>query len=106
MMLYIIYFIIILITLLLYLLVKDKKEFINKLGKTMIISGIIVLFFGIGISIILNKFLNNFNITKISSLILQKFIYNSILLLVVGLLEIFISKILTKKKIKVPSSSD
>lgn len=101
---YIIYAIIILVTIILYFLVKDKIEFIKKLGITTIISGVVILILGLISNIVLNTFLNTFNITKISSLILKKFIYNSILLLIVGFFVIFISKILAKKKIKAPSS--
>lgn len=96
-MLYIIYGLIILIIILLYFLVENKKQYINKLGKATIISAVITLSLGLIISILLNTFLNRFNIVKISSLIFEKFIYNSIILLVIGIIEILISKILTKK---------
>lgn len=95
-MIYIIYGITILVTIILYFLVESKKDFVNKLGKTTIIAGIIVLGIGLISNIVLNNYLNKFNITKISSLIFKKFIYNSILFLVVGLIEIFISKIMNK----------
>lgn len=95
-MLYIIYGLIILITIILYFLVKEKKEYLNKLGKASIISCIIILFLGLIINILLNTFLNNFNILKISSLIFEKFIYNSIILLVIGVIELLISKIIDK----------
>jgi len=97
---YIIYGLIILVTVILYFLVKDKKEFMKKLGIITIISGIIILILGVISNIALNNFLNNFNITRITALLLQQFIYNSIFLLVLGLIELFISKIMNKKKIK------
>lgn len=102
-MLYVIYGLIIIITIILYFQVKDKKEFINKLGKIMITSGIILLFLGLTINILLNTSLNNFNITKISLLLFKKFIYNSIILLVIGLIELLISKIINKCRTKVSS---
>lgn len=97
-MLYMIYGLIIIITIILYFLVRDKKEFINKLGKIMIISGIILLFLGLIINILLNTFLNNFDVIKISSLIFKKFIYNSIILLGVGLIGLLISIIINKRR--------
>lgn len=103
-MLYIIYGLIILITIILYFLVKDKKEYLRKLGKTTTIAGIIILFLGLIINILLNTFLNNFNIIRISSLIFQKFIHNSIIIIVVGIVLLLISKIINKKKIKIPSN--
>ena len=98
MILYIIYGLIILVTSLLYFLVKNKKEFINKLGKISFVSGIIVLCLGLTTSFILNTFLTNFNIVKISSIIFEKFLYNSIILVILGLIELFISRIINKKK--------
>lgn len=104
-MIYIIYILIILITIILYFLVKDKKEFLKKIGITTIISGLITLLLGIISNIALNTFLNNFNITRITAILLQQFIYSSIFLLVVGIIEVFISKIMNKKKIEKSSSS-
>ena len=95
---YIIYLVIILATILLYFLVKDKKEFINKLGIVTIISGIIVLALGFILNLSLNTVLTNFNISKITSQVFRKFIYNSIILLITGILELLISKIINKKK--------
>jgi len=97
-MLYIIYGLIILIIIILYFIVKDKKEYINKLGKTMVISGITVFSLGLIINILLNTFLNKFNILKISSLIFEKFINSSIILIIIGIIELLISKIIRKTK--------
>lgn len=99
-MIYIIYLLIILVTIILYFLVKDKKEFLRKLGITSIVSGVMLLILGFISNIALNTFLNNFNTTRITTLLLQQFIYDSIFLLVIGVVEIFISKIMNKKKRK------
>ena len=104
-MIYIIYILIILVTIILYFLVKDKKEFLKKIGITTIVSGLITLLLGVISNIALNTFLNNFNITRITAILLQQFIYSSLFLLVVGLMELFISKIMNKKKIEKTSSS-
>ena len=104
-MIYIIYVITITVTIILYFLVENKKEFVNKLGKVTIVSSILVLTIGLISNIVLNNYLNNFNITRLTALIFEKFIYNSILLLVVGFLEIFISTNMKEKKKKVSSKS-
>lgn len=101
---YIIYLVIILVTILLYFLVKDKKEFINKLGVATIISSIIVLILGFILKLSLNTFLTSFNISKITSQIFKQFIYNSIILLITGIIELSISKIINKRKIKLSSN--
>lgn len=103
---YIIYLVIILVTILLYFLVKDKKEFINKLGVATTISSIIVLVLGFILKLSLNTFLSNFNTTKITSQIFSKFTYNSIILLITGLIELLISKIMHKRKIKISSNKE
>jgi len=101
---YLIYLVIILVTVLLYFLVKDKKEFINKLGVATIISSTIVLVLGFILKLSLNTFLTNFNISKITSQVFREFIYNSIILLITGIIELFISKIINKNKLKVSSN--
>ena len=90
-MIYIIYGANILVTIILYFLVENKEDFVNKLGKVTIVSGILVLAIGLISNIVINNYLNNFNITRITALIFERFIYNSIVLLVAGLLEMFIS---------------
>lgn len=104
-MIYIIYGVTVLVTIILYFLVENKKEFIKKMGKVTVISGILVLTIGLILNIILNNYLNNFNVTRITTLIFERFIYNSIILLVVGFLEIFISTNMKEKKIRVSSNS-
>lgn len=94
----IIYVVIILVTILLYFLVKDKKEFINKLGLVTIISGIIVLSVGFILKLSLNTFITNFNISKITSQVFKQFTYNSSILLTVGIVELSISKIIKKRR--------
>ena len=105
-MIYIIYVMIILVTIILYFLVKDKKRFLRKIGITTIISGLITLVLGFILNISLNNFLNNFNVAKISSLIFSKFVYNSIILLVLGGIELIFSKLINKNKIEVLSRNN
>ena len=104
-MIYIIYGVTVLVTIILYFLVENKKDFVNKLGKVTIVSGILVLAIGLISNIVINNYLNNFNVTRITALIFERFIYNSIILLVVGLLEIFISTKMKEKKIRITSKS-
>lgn len=105
-MIYIIYVLIILVTIILYFLVKDKKRFLRKIGITTIISGLITLVLGFILNISLNNFLNNFNITKISSLLLQQFVWSTILLLLLGSIELIFSKLINKNKIEVLSRNN
>lgn len=104
-MIYIIYAITISVTIILYFLVENKKDFVNKLGKVTIVSGILVLAIGLISNIVINNYLDNFNITRMTALLFQKFIYNSSFLLVIGAVELFISLKMKEKKIQVNSKS-
>lgn len=97
---YIIYIIIILVTIILYFLLRNKKEFLKKLGIISIVVGIIMLLIGITINLTLNIYLNNFNITKVSKLLLNKFSNSSTLFLIIGIIELIISKLIYSKEEK------
>lgn len=97
-MLYIIYGLIFLIIIVLYFLVEEKKEYLVKLGKVSIISGVIILSLGLITNVLLSTFLNNFNIIKISPLIFEKFIYHSSIIIVIGVVLLLTSKIINKRR--------
>lgn len=103
--LYLFYILIILVIAILFFLVKDKKELISKLGITGIISGISLIVVGLVLNILFHTFLNNFNITKISSLIFNKFFYTSIFFFSIGLIMLVISKLINRGSKKVSSNS-
>lgn len=94
---YLLYILIILVIIILFILVKDKRKFISGLGISSVVSGISLIVIGFIINILLHTFLNNFNISRISSLIFNKFIYISIFLLGIGLIMLVISKIVNKR---------
>lgn len=102
---YIFYILIILVIMLLFFLVKDKKELLKKLGITSIASGIALIIIGFILRILFNIFLNSFNITRITTIIFNKFFYISIFSLGIGIVMLFISKFIFKHRKKVTSNS-
>ena len=89
---------IILVLILLFILIKDKIKLLNNLAIVSTVTGALLTLIGFILSILFNTFLNNFNITKISSIILNKFMYISIPLIIIGLIGIIISKIIQKRE--------
>lgn len=89
---------IILVLILLFILIKDKIKLLNNLALVSTVTGALLTLIGFILSILFNTFLNNFNITKISSIILNKFMYISIPLLIIGLIGIIISRTIQKNR--------
>lgn len=97
---YLFYILITLLVVALFFLVKDKKELTSKLGIIGITSSISLIVIGLILKLLFNTFLNKFNITKISSLIFNKFLHISLFLLVIGLIMFIISKLLNRNNKK------
>lgn len=89
---------IIFVLILLFILIKEKIKLLNNLALVSTLVGALLTLIGFILSILFNTFLNNFNITKISSIILNKFMYISIPLIIIGLIGIIISKIIQKRE--------
>ena len=90
---YILIFIIIVIS---FFLVKDKKILLNKIGISGIISGVVLIIIYFLLNILFDTFLSDFNISRISWIILDKFIYIGIFFLVIGLIMMVVSKNIKK----------
>ena len=90
-MLYLIIFTL-LLTILLYITVKDKVKVLKINGYITTISGIIILLLG-GLSKYLVKYyIKEINLSNITNYFLLKFTIVSIILIIIGLIEILLSK--------------
>ena len=92
---YILYILIVIIIIALFIISDNKIKTLQNIGITSIISSIALLVIGFVLKLLIDTFLNNFNITKISSLIFSKFLYTSIFTLIIGIITIIISKLIT-----------
>lgn len=80
------------LTILLYITVKDKVKVVKINGYITTISGIIILLLG-GLSKYLVKYyIKEINLSNITNYFLLKFTIVSIILIIIGLIEILLSK--------------
>ena len=94
---YLMYFLIIVITTIIFLLIGDKIKAIRLSGILTISSSILLIITTFIIKIFINNSINFVNLSFITNYLFIKFIYTSIILLIIGLLEILISKYMYKK---------
>jgi len=88
------YILILLLIAALFIISEDKIKLLKYLGITAVVSGILLLVIGFILKILINTFLGDFNITKISSLIFNKFLYTSIFSLIIGIITTTINKLI------------
>lgn len=93
---YLFYILIFIIIVILLVIIKDKKIFLNKIGISGIISGVVLIIIYFLLNILFDTFLSDFNISRISWIILDKFIYIGIFFLVIGLIMMVVSKNIKK----------
>lgn len=97
---YLVYISTIVLTIILFLLIKDKSKAIKLTGIITILSSIFLIIISLIIKILLTKNITIINISNISNYIFKKFITTSIILFIIGIIEILLSKIIVYKKIK------
>ena len=95
---YLMYFFIIAITILLFLIIKDKVKALKLTGILTISSSVLLIAIIFIIKIIVNKSVTFINISSITNYIFMKFVYTSVILLTLGLIEILISKYIYRKR--------
>ncbi len=97
--LYIMYGLIILITIILFIIIKDKLKALRITSIITISSSILLIILALIAKFIINTFVTNINLSFITDYLLIKFASTSLVLFVLGLIEIIISKCiyLTKK---------
>lgn len=89
---YLIYLCILIVTTIIFIIIKDKTKALNIIGVLTIISSIILIVFPFIIKIIANNLINIVNISVLTNYLFKKLIRTSIILFLIGLSEIIISK--------------
>jgi len=89
---YLIYISIILITLIFFIVIKDKMKALKLTGILTISSSLLLITIMFIIKLVINNFITEINISTITDYLFIKFIYTSIILFLIGLIEIIISK--------------
>ena len=99
--LYFMYFLILIITFLLFIIIKDKTKALKLTGSLTISSSILLIILTFINKIIINVSVTTINLSSITNYIFKKFLYTSLILFIIGLIEIMLSKyIYTKKRVK------
>lgn len=94
---YLMYLMILIISITIIILIQDKKKALNLLSKITIITSSIMIFFLVVLNIILKS--NNFiNISIFSNYLLKEYAINILYLFIIGIIELITSKYLIKNK--------
>ena len=98
--LYIMYGLIILATIILFIIIKDKIKALRITGILTISSSLLLIVLALIAKFIINTSVTSINLSSITNYLLMKFAGTSLVLFVIGLIEIIISKCiyLTKKE--------
>lgn len=96
--LYLIYLSIIILTLIFFILIKDKIKALKLTGILTMSSSILLIILSFIIKIILTSNITTINISTITNYIFLKFIYTSLILFIIGIIEIILSKYIYSKK--------
>lgn len=97
---YIMYILILSLTLLLFIIIKDKLKALKLSGVITMSSAILLIILTFIINIFINSSIKFINISIITDYLFMKFVYTGLLLFIVGVIEILISKYLQSRKIK------
>lgn len=97
---YIVYLLIILLTIILFVLVKDKLSILKIVGIILMSSGILITLLAITIKILIKTTIYYINLNKVSNIILNNFLIISIIFILSGLFSYIMYKILLPKELK------
>lgn len=98
MIIYLMYFLIALVSILIIFLIKDKQKALKLLGFITILSSLLIIVLSNILNIIINSNITFINISIFSNYLLKTYTKNSTYLLFIGLLELIISKYIFKTK--------
>ena len=96
---YTMYLSIFVLTIIFFILIKDKLKALKLTGILTISSSILLIIISLIIKILLTNNITIINISNITNYIFKKFISTSIILFIIGITEILISKILINKRV-------
>lgn len=95
---YLMYTLILILTLIFFIVIKDKFKALRLTGLLTISSSFLLIAISFIIKIILNNNITIINISTITNYIFLKFVYTSLILFIIGLIEILISKYIYSRK--------
>ena len=96
---YLIYFLIIILNIIFFIIIKDKIKALRLSGILTITSSILLIVLTFIIKIILNTNITFINISNLTNYLFKKFTYTSLILFFLGITEILISKYILSRKV-------
>lgn len=96
---YLMYLVIILLTISLFMLIKDKTKALKITGLITILSSFLLMILILIVKLTIQNTITNINLSTITNYLFNKFLYTSIILLLLGIIEILLSKYINTKKI-------
>lgn len=97
-MIYLMYLLILVLTIILIIIIEDKKKALKLTGILTGSSGIILLSLILILKLIIDNSIFVINISSITNNIFNKFLYNSIILFIISLIEIILCKYIKEPK--------
>lgn len=96
---YLTYLLILILTIILFIIIKDKRKALNLTGILTISSSILLIIIIYIIKTIISIKISTINLSIITNYLFIKFLINSLILFTIGILEILISKYIYHRKI-------
>lgn len=97
--LYLMYLLIFILTSILFIIIKDKTKALKITGIVTISSSILLILLTLIIKLIITNKFTGINISSIINYLFLRFIYTSLILFIIGIIEILISKYIISKKL-------
>lgn len=97
--LYLMYILIFILTSILFIIIKDKIKALKITGIVTITSSILLILLTLIIKLIITNKFTGINISSITNYLFLRFVYTSLILFIIGIIEIIISKYLISKRI-------
>jgi len=97
--LYLMYILIFILTSILFIIIKDKIKALKITGIVTISSSILLTLLTLIIKLIITNKFTGINISSITNYLFLRFVYTSLILFIIGIIEIIISKYLISKRI-------
>ena len=97
--LYLMYLLILILTSILFIIIKDKIKALKITGIVTISSSILLTLLTLIIKLIITNKFTGINISSITNYLFLRFVYTSLILFIIGIIEIIISKYLISKRI-------
>jgi len=97
--LYLMYLLILILTSILFIIIKDKIKALKITGIVTISSSILLILLTLIIKLIITNKFTGINLSSITNYLFLRFVYTSLILFIIGIIEIITSKYLISKRI-------